>query len=498
MLFHSSSQSPHRNLATRVVVIIMVSALLWSILLTAALSYSLYRYELTEAERQFTNIEHSYIPSLEAGLWEADTARINTLLDGIAQLEDVGSVRLTDELNQQFSRQHSTFDKFFASKKYMLQYRIDNEQYSVGQLHIGLIADDIEQRLWRQSRNIALVTVSALLFCAILMLLIFRFAVSRHLHAMAEFASKLDLNRLAQPLKLKRQTRHDELDQVVDAINRLQQRIKHELARRNEVEQQLNNNAMQLEQQVALRTTDLQLKNNTLKQQSSELASQNEELDAYAHTVAHDLKHPLTSVLGMSRLLNATYLELSSEQKHAALTSIDKSANKMNDIINALLLLASTREKTQIPLQPLDMMEIISNSKERLAGVIQQYNVSISSSNDWPKVVGYSMWIEEVWINYLSNAIKYGGRPPHIIISSQTLDNGKVMFLVEDNGQPLNTEQQAALFSPFQRFSPKSADGHGLGLSIVKRIIERLGGNVGYRVSDNGGSIFWFSLPNAD
>lgn len=497
MLTSLASQSNTRSLATRVVVIIMASALLWSLLLTAVISYSFYRYELAEAERRFSNIEHSYLPSLAAGLWGADTAHINTLLDGIAQLDNVGSVLLIDELKQQFSRQHLSFDRFFASKDYMLQYQIDNQQYPVGQLQVGLIADEIEQRLWKQSRNIALVTISALLFSAVLMLLIFRFAVSRHLHTMADFASRLDFNQLAQPLQLKRRTRHDELDQVADAINRLQQRIKHELSRRNEVEQLLSDNASQLEKQVALRTADLQIKNNELKEQSSELARQNEELDAYAHTVAHDLKHPLTSLLGMSRLLNASYLNLSAEQKQVALTTIETTSRKMNDIVNALLLLASTREQQQIPLQDLDMKFILSNVQERLADFIQQYQARIELSANWPVAIGYPLWVEEVWVNYLSNAIKYGGRPSVILLGAELTTDGQICFWIQDNGQALSPQQQTGLFSTFQRFSPQSADGHGLGLSIVKRIIERLGGTVGYRAADNGGSVFWFTLPQS-
>lgn len=491
------SQPLRRSLASRVVVIMVLTALLLSIVVTTALSYNLYRHEVSTAQRQFDNIEKSYLPSLAAGLWEVDTYRINTLLDGIAQLDNVGSVSLTDELAQQFNRQQPQYTRLLSSKSYQVHYQIDGERYPVGQLHVQLIADDILQRLWRQSLNIALVTVSTLLLSAILMLLIFRFAVSRHLRAMAEFASHLDLNRLEQPLKLTRRSRDDELDQVVDAINRLQRRIKLELSRRNEVESQLNANKAQLEQQIAVRTADLQQKNSLLQQQSAELARQNEELDAYAQTVAHDLKHPLTSLLGMSRLLNASYLDLSAEQKQAALTTIDNTSRKMNDIINALLLLASTRSQQQIALQTLDMAMLVANVQERLADFIRQYQAVIELSTSWPDAIGYPQWIEEVWVNYLSNAIKYGGRPPIIRLGAELTTNGQICFWVQDNGQALSPQQQTGLFSTFQRFSPQSADGHGLGLSIVKRIIERLGGTVGYRAADNGGSVFWFTLPQS-
>ncbi|MEO3876924.1 sensor histidine kinase [Rheinheimera fenheensis] len=485
------------SLATRIVVAMVLAVLLLSILLTAALSYSVYRHNIDAAQQQFTTIEKSYLPSLAAGLWEVDSHRIHTLLDGIAQLEHVGAVRLTDELQQQFIRQHPQFNQAMVSKHYPVYYQIDGEQYPVGTLKVDLMSEGILQHLWQQSRNIAMVTLSALLLSAMLMLVIFRFAVSRHLRAMAEFASQLNLNQLEQPLTLQRATRYDELDLVVDAINRLQRRIKHELTKRNETEQQLHDHKAQLEQQVALRTIDLQHKNELLQQQSSELAKQNEELDAYAHTVAHDLKHPLTSLIGMSRLLNASFIELSAEQKQAALSTIDSTSRKMNDIINALLLLASLREQQHLPLQALDMALLVQHAQQRLADFASHHNAEITTPSTWPTAIGYPQWIEEVWVNYLSNAIKYGGRPPLIELGADKAPDGMLVFWIRDNGSALTPEQQAGLFGVFQRFAPQSADGHGLGLSIVKRIIERLGGDVGYRTTDDGGSLFWFSLPHS-
>lgn len=465
MPYSQPTQPLRRSLATRVVVITVLCALLLSVLLTALLSYASYRYELIAAHRQFSNIEKSYLPSLAAGLWEVDTYRINTLLDDIAQLEDVGNIRLSDELEQQFSRTHPDFSKPLATKDYPVLYQVDGEQFPVGQLHIQLMSDHIEQRLWRQSLAIALVTVCALLLSAMLMLAIFRFAVSKHLHAMARFASQLDLNKLEQALYLDRRPRQDELDQVVDAMNRLRRRIMHELARRSEIENQLNQQAAILEQQVAQCTADLQQQNTVLERQSTELAQQNSELDAYAHTVAHDLKHPLTALLGQTALLQGAANALSEQQRSDLLQSIHSSAEKMNNIINALLMLAS------------------------------EHNANIRFTEGWPKAMGFSPWLEQVWVNYISNAIKYGGEAPAVVLGANELPNGQIRYWVKDSGPGIALEKQTALFAQFNRLDTKKADGHGLGLSIVARIVQRLGGETGYETPPDGGSLFWFSLP---
>lgn len=495
MPYSQPSQSLRSSLATRVVVITVLCALLLSVLLTTLLSYASYRYELLAAHRQFSNIEKSYLPSLAAGLWEVDTYRINTLLDGIAQLDDVGTIRLTDELQQTFSRTHADFSRPLATKDYPVLYQVDGEQFPVGQLQIQLMSDHIEQRLWRQSRAIALVTVCALLLSAMLMLAIFRFAVSKHLHAMAKFASQLDLNKLEQPLYLDRRPRQDELDLVVDAINRLRQRIKHELVRRSEIENQLNQQASVLEHQVVQRTADLKQQNSLLEHQSAELAQQNSELDAYAHTVAHDLKHPLTALLGQTALLQGAANALSEQQRTELLQSIHSSAEKMSNIINALLMLASVRRSDNVNTEVIDVKAIAESAVSTLSGFASEHNASIRFSEHWPKAMGFSPWLEQVWVNYISNAIKYGGDSPAIVLGANELPNGQVRYWVKDSGPGIALEKQTALFAQFNRLDTKKADGHGLGLSIVARIVHRLGGETGYEAPPDGGSLFWFSLP---
>jgi signal transduction histidine kinase len=109
-----------------------------------------------------------------------------------------------------------------------------------------------------------------------------------------------------------------------------------------------------------------------------------------------------------------------------------------------------------------------------------------------------------VWVNYVSNALKYGGRPPHlefggellpIVSNSNVITSRPARFWVKDNGPGLTPEEQARLFTPFERLSQVKVSGHGLGLSIVKRIVEKLGGTVGVESAAGHGSTFYFTLP---
>ena len=105
-----------------------------------------------------------------------------------------------------------------------------------------------------------------------------------------------------------------------------------------------------------------------------------------------------------------------------------------------------------------------------------------------------------MWVNYISNAIKYGGDPPQIQLGVDQLPNNRLRYWVHDNGPGLSPEEQARLFTPFTRLNKTRAEGHGLGLSIVKRIIDKLGGEVSVESSGipGEGSVFSFTLPGPD
>ena len=262
-----------------------------------------------------------------------------------------------------------------------------------------------------------------------------------------------------------------------------------------------------------------------LHQYAANLETRNEELNAYAHTVAHDLKNPLGIVIGYAELLEKEYMVLAREELPLYLGSIAQNGRKMNDIIDALLLLASVRRGDEVELAPLDMGTIVAEAQGRLARLIEEYRAEIilPPATGWPAALGYAPWVEQVWINYLSNAIKYGGRPPRVELgaarpsvpsTSGEKEEGKmVRFWVRDNGPGLTPEEQARLFTPFTQLHQTRVEGHGLGLSIVQRIVTRLGGQVGVESPATGsghgpatgsgtsdvvpgrGSTFWFTLP---
>jgi PAS domain S-box-containing protein len=231
-----------------------------------------------------------------------------------------------------------------------------------------------------------------------------------------------------------------------------------------------------------------------LHQYTDELEKRNEELDAFALTVAHDLKNPVGLIVGFADVLKEDCITMPRERLQEYLHVIARNGRKINNIIDELLLLAGVRKK-EVDLVPLDMASIVAEAQGRLTHMIEEHHAKIVLPDAWPVSLGYGPWVEEVWINYLSNAIKYGGRPPHVELGAIVQPDGLVCFWVRDNGSGLVPEEQARLFTPFTRFDHTRAKGYGLGLSIVRRIVEKLGGQVGVESEMGRGSIFTFTLP---
>jgi signal transduction histidine kinase len=235
-----------------------------------------------------------------------------------------------------------------------------------------------------------------------------------------------------------------------------------------------------------------------LKKYTAELEASNAELDAFAHTVAHDLKTPLSALVGYSSLLVAKYRDLPEQTVTKNLETMARNARKMANIIDELMLLASVRKVEDVTTRVLKMERIVAGALQRLDDLVVDYDAQINVSDDWPKAMGYGPWVEEIWVNYLSNALKYGGRPCKVEVGADLCQRDGATWVrcwVRDNGPGLTEEEQGRLFAQFERLNQTRAEGHGLGLSIVQRIVGKLGGEVGVQSQVGVGSLFWFTLP---
>jgi PAS domain S-box-containing protein len=218
------------------------------------------------------------------------------------------------------------------------------------------------------------------------------------------------------------------------------------------------------------------------------------DLKAFSRSVAHNLKSPLNGMLGLSELIVYHAEEGSMQEEWAK--SMLQTGLKITDIIDSILLFSSISVK-DVRIEKVEMLKVIQESLKRERDHIDSKGAKIILPDNLPEVTGYSPWLEEVWVNLISNAIKYGGNPPEIFFGANDCKNGTVKFFIQDNGNGISSEHMEKLFLPFQNFANTAPDSHGLGLSIVKRIVNKLHGDV-FVESENvlgKGCRFGFTLP---
>lgn len=236
-----------------------------------------------------------------------------------------------------------------------------------------------------------------------------------------------------------------------------------------------------------------------LRQYTTDLEERNAELDAFAHTVAHDIQNMLARIMGFAELLRGDVQDearpLVREELRQPVEFIATNSRRMSKVVEALLLLAAVRQ-TEVSASPLDMGAILREVLDRLNDQIMADGAQITLPEQWPVAYGYAPWVEEIWFNYVSNALKYGGVPPVLTLGAEYVaEEAAVRFCVQDCGPGIDPAHQGQLFQPFSRIGQRRRHGYGLGLSIVERIVTKMGGRVGV-VSDVGaGSQFFFTLP---
>lgn len=274
-----------------------------------------------------------------------------------------------------------------------------------------------------------------------------------------------------------------------------------EAARREaELEQQKN---VILEQEINERIQveqALKSANERLQTEIREREALIADLDAFSRMVAHDLKTPLQNLSLLSYMLQRELANIENMESALDLVEqIQQTGLKAGMIINELLTLASLRSN-DIEFTLLEMKTVIEEGVNRMKLLIDERKAEVILSPLYPQVRGHAPWIVEVVANLISNAIKYGGEPPKIEVGADPEQDGFTRFWIKDNGDGIPPKDQARLFHDFARLGRQQTGGHGLGLSITRRIISKLGGSVGVESTgkEGEGAVFWFTLPGAN
>lgn len=231
-----------------------------------------------------------------------------------------------------------------------------------------------------------------------------------------------------------------------------------------------------------------------LQQYAAELKHSNEMKDLFADILRHDLLNPAGVISGYTEHL----LEIETDVKKLQyLKSISRSNQKLTDLIEEAASFTKLDTLDSIPLEKKDIGCIITNVIESMRMQISEKNAKVSFFRSGPYPANVNTLMEQVFVNFLSNALKYGPRSGSIDINVMDAGNSwKVCFADEGDGIPEKFKE--AIFERFRRVEKGAIKGSGLGLAIAKKIVELHGGQVGVTENPIGeGSVFWATFPKA-
>jgi signal transduction histidine kinase len=221
------------------------------------------------------------------------------------------------------------------------------------------------------------------------------------------------------------------------------------------------------------------------------------DLEAFSYSIAHDMRAPLRAMAGYADIVLSEHSPNMSEEGRGYLGRIVTAAQRLDALIVDILDYSKV-VRDELPLSPVNLESLVAdviNSYPALAGK----TVQISVQRPLPRVLGNAAALTQVLANLLGNAVKFvaTGVAPKVQVRAELID-GAARVYVEDNGIGIPADAQPRLFEIFARANaPGTYEGTGIGLAIVRKAVERMGGTVGVESHEGKGSRFWFQLNRA-
>jgi signal transduction histidine kinase len=329
----------------------------------------------------------------------------------------------------------------------------------IGHLQIGYSRQTLSKNLRSGIQTVALSNLLALILLILGITILFR-GITQPLGHLVGVIEKVGRGDLTARVSARLVGRGDELGVLARSFNRMSE----ELARSHE----------HLEEEVKARTA---------------------ELESFIYTVSHDLKSPVVSMNGMASIMKEDYAGQLDENGRHYIDRIIGNANYMEELIQGLLTL-SRIGRMQERLELIEAKNLIQNVLDVLHGQLTQRNITVAVQSPLPHFVFNPIQLAQLFQNLIGNATKFMGDQPHPKIEIGGRESGGgVEFYVKDNGIGIDPAYHEKIFAIFQRLQEVKVEGTGVGLPIVKKIVDLNGGRIWVESEKGKGAMFFIWLP---
>ncbi len=257
----------------------------------------------------------------------------------------------------------------------------------------------------------------------------------------------------------------------------------------------LQNDARAMVAELKEHTTDLEKK---IQERTDQVNKAHQELEMFVYSVTHDLKAPVISLYGMAALLQKKCGDQLDEQGSHYLQRLMSNAGFMEQLITDLLNFSKVG-KQELRMEPLDVQKVVRESLDQCDSRIREEHVTVKIQSPLPNVVFDHTCLCKVFLNLIGNAVRFMGdqRAPTVEVGGRE-GEGFVEYYVKDNGIGIDPKYHDTVFKIFQRLKDVPADGTGIGLAIIKKIVEMAGGRIWFESAVGEGATFIFRIPRGD
>ena len=230
------------------------------------------------------------------------------------------------------------------------------------------------------------------------------------------------------------------------------------------------------------------------KAAEAEVKRRTEEIKSFAYSVSHDLKSPAIGINGLVKLLNQKYFDVLDEKGKSYCENIVKATEYIGDLVDNINIFIKSRE-LPLNLEKIDFTETLETIRDQLSTSLALRNIELHTPETSIKINADKLSLHRVLRNLIDNALHHGGEGLSRIIIEYEENDLFHNICVSDNGMGINEEDHDKVFKPFTRLqSPNGAKGSGMGLAIVKEIVERHGGKISIESVPGKGTNFFLSI----